>query len=140
MGDDAAEVLGWIHDAKNGNLPEFHPLAGFVRIAFTHAFHYLYQASSYTGALRAVLNHGGDSDTNACIVGGILGALHGVAGIPGEMVSAVRNCDVTHGNQPRPEWLQTRQVFGLIDELMTGIENTSTSGLPPNHFLLSQQS
>jgi ADP-ribosylglycohydrolase len=32
------EVRRWLDDAEAGQLPPFHPQAGFVKIAFTHAF------------------------------------------------------------------------------------------------------
>ncbi len=116
--DSAVEVLGWLGDAQSGRLPEFHPQAGFVRIAFTHAFYHLCQRTNYYEALSTILSGGGDTDTNACIAGGLLGALHGADGIPELMRSAVLNSDVTRG-QPRPLWLQTQYVQSLIDALVT---------------------
>ena len=53
------------------------PNTGFVRIAFTHAFRHLRAETAYAEALRERLAGGGDTDTNGCIVGGLLGALHG---------------------------------------------------------------
>ena len=106
---DAAEVRSWLVDAKNGDLPAFYPRAGYVRIAFTHAFHHLYNATTYVEAITAVLHGAGDTDTNACIVGGLVGALHGLQGIPESMRQAVLNCDVTKGN-PRPNWLHPKQL------------------------------
>ncbi|WP_374241174.1 ADP-ribosylglycohydrolase family protein [Zoogloea sp.] len=83
------EVRRWLDDAAAGRLPPFHPQAGFVRIAFTHAFHHLQQRTPHVQALRETLGGGGDTDTNACIVGGLLGALWGERGLPGEMRAAV---------------------------------------------------
>lgn len=58
-------------------------------------------------ALGETLTGGGDTDTNGCIVGGLVGALHGTDAIPQRMRDAVAACDVTRG-RPRSEWLQTR--------------------------------
>ena len=44
-------------------------------------------------SLRIVIQMGGDTDTNACIVGGIIGALVGVNNIPPYMVGKVLNSD-----------------------------------------------
>ena len=44
------EVRRWLDDATAGRLPPFHPQAGFVRIAFTHAFHHLQQRTLHAGA------------------------------------------------------------------------------------------
>lgn len=83
------EVRGWLEDAEAGQLPPFHPQAGFVKIAFTHAFHHLLRCTPHVQGLRETLSGGGDTDTNACIVGGLLGALWGERGLAGEMRKAV---------------------------------------------------
>ena len=110
------EVKGWLSDARTGSLPSFHPSAGFVRIAFTHAFHSLIRQHSYEEGISAVLAGGGDTDTNACIVGGLLGALHGTNTLPEIMRNRVLNCDTKSG-RARPSWLQTTQVEKLVSDL-----------------------
>lgn len=87
--DEGDEVLSWLDNAATGRLPPFHPQAGFVRIAFTHAFYHLLQRTPHVQALRETLSGGGDTDTNACIVGGLLGALWGENELPSEMKQAV---------------------------------------------------
>lgn len=104
--EGAEEVLGWLDDACAGKLPDCHPQAGYVRIAFTHAFHHLLVGSGYEQALRQVLAGGGDTDTNACIVGGLIGAQLGEASLPVPMKDAVRSCDTRRGRK-RPNWLST---------------------------------
>jgi hypothetical protein len=49
----------------------------------------------YEEALRETLGGGGDTDTNACIVGGLLGARWGVSAIPGATTKKVLACDTT---------------------------------------------
>ena len=67
--DDATiEVQSWLSDAAQGSLPGCYPLAGFVRIGFTHALHHLHCETPFEDALRQVLAGGGDTDTNACVV------------------------------------------------------------------------
>lgn len=113
----AAEVLGWLQDAESESLPPFHPEAGFVRIGFTHAFAHLKRQTPYVEALRQTLLGGGDTDTNACIVGGLLGALHGTGGIPLDAQNKVLACDTSRG-RPRPEWLRASVLPGLVDDLV----------------------
>lgn len=115
--DGNIEVQSWLNDAAQGSLPDCYPLAGFVRIAFTHAFHHLYCGTSFEDALRQVLAGGGDTDTNACIVGGLVGARVGLAAIPEQMSRAVLECDTAKG-RPRPSWLQTRDALTLANELL----------------------
>lgn len=111
------EVMSWLQDAARGSLPGSYPLAGFVRIAFTHAFHHLQCGTSFEDALRQVLACGGDTDTNACIVGGLVGACEGLAAIPGQMSRAVLECDTAEG-RPRPPWLQTHDALTVASALL----------------------
>lgn len=113
---EAIDVLEWIGAARRGDLPSCHPNAGHVRIAFIHAFHHLNARTPYLSALRSTLSLGGDTDTNACIVGGLVGALHGARGIPEPMLRAVLECDTSLG-RPRPGWLSTRSAEMLASRL-----------------------
>ena len=116
-GNESEEVISWLVDARNGDLPAGHPQAGFVRIAFTHAVHHMLRATSFAEALHQVLSCGGDTDTNACIVGGIVGARVGIEGIPVHMTQSVLECNTLAG-RPRPEWLSTRGAMEIAIELL----------------------
>jgi ADP-ribosylglycohydrolase len=59
-----------------------HKGAGFVRVAFRLAFWELLHAPDYRAAVVDAANRGGDADTNAAIVGAVLGAFHGIDSIP----------------------------------------------------------
>lgn len=74
--------------------------------------------SDYETAIAETLAGGGDTDTNACIVGGLIGAAVGVDGIPENMRNSVLNCDTTMGKHPRPAFLHPRQVDELILQLL----------------------
>lgn len=116
--EGADEVRSWLEDAEQGVLPACYPLAGFVRIGFTHAFHHLLRRTTFVDALRQVLSGGGDTDTNACIVGGLLGARVGLDGIPESMSRAVLSCDTAKG-RPRPPWLRPKDALALATALTT---------------------
>ena len=60
--------------------PHIKPI-GVIDIAFMWAFYYLNKKTTYKDALRDILLRGGDTDTNAAIVGGLLGAADGIDGI-----------------------------------------------------------
>jgi ADP-ribosyl-[dinitrogen reductase] hydrolase len=101
------EALEWLDEAIEGRLPNAHPQSGYVRIAFTYAFHHLCQRSSLRQALANTLLMGGDTDTNACIVGGLVGAYRGItklmaAEVSRKLVFPVLMCDPSLG-QARPE-------------------------------------
>ena len=115
----ASTVRTWLTEASSGKLPLCYPQPGFVGIAFTHAFYHLLYARSYEAGLHSVLVEGGDTDTNACIVGGLLGARFGLASIPNHMAAAVENCDVASG-RIRPTWLRASDVLKLCTALVDG--------------------
>ena len=111
------EVISWLAGARNGDLPAGHPNAGFVRIAFSHAMHHMLHETSFANALQQVLSCGGDTDTNACIVGGLVGARVGIEGIPEHMTKSILECNTLVG-RPRPDWLSTRNTKDIARELL----------------------
>jgi ADP-ribosylglycohydrolase len=113
-----AEIVEWLGLAEQRIDVGYHPHSGFVKYGFVHAFRYLLIGTPYVSAMAETLLGGGDTDTNACIAGGLSGALHSEPGIPEALKAAVMNCDTSRG-RPRPEWLQTRiQLPRLMDALL----------------------
>ena len=120
------EVRTWLEDAQAGRLPSCHPMAGFVRIGFTHAFFHLLEQSTFENALRETLAGGGDTDTNACIVGSLVGALHGIDDIPTSLVEGVLHCDTRLGHA-RPAWLQAGDALELAAHLTVDIKRAAAA-------------
>ncbi len=67
---------------------------GYLKIAFFWSFYYLKNNTSYEEAMRDILLKNGDTDTNAAIVGGLLGA-QGINVIPKTWVEKVISYDST---------------------------------------------
>jgi ADP-ribosyl-[dinitrogen reductase] hydrolase len=85
-----AKVRGWLTEAvQSGGPAAATRHVGHVRWAFTLAFFHLAKGSSFEEGVFDTLLCGGDTDTNACIVGGMLGALHGADAIPQAMTAPV---------------------------------------------------
>eukprot|EP00485_Elphidium_margaritaceum_P001006 CAMPEP_0202693532 /NCGR_PEP_ID=MMETSP1385-20130828/7619_1 /ASSEMBLY_ACC=CAM_ASM_000861 /TAXON_ID=933848 /ORGANISM="Elphidium margaritaceum" /LENGTH=416 /DNA_ID=CAMNT_0049349221 /DNA_START=116 /DNA_END=1366 /DNA_ORIENTATION=- len=91
--DDAfTQVHAWLMDCKQDDLSKLHPahtFIGFAKIAFQRAFYHLYHASSFETAMKSTLGEGGDTDTNCCIVGGLLGCYYGSQEIPKKYMDTV---------------------------------------------------
>lgn len=68
---------------------DLHRTAGFVRVAFRLAFWHLAHTPSWRDAVVDVASRGGDADTNAAIVGALLGARDGASAIPAAWVERV---------------------------------------------------
>ena len=112
-----AEPRAWLAEARAGMRVPYTPMDGFVRIAFTHAFRHLAAGTSWEAAVAETLRGGGDTDTNACIVGGLLGARFGAAAIPEAMRAAVLGADLSRGAHPRPDDLHPRAAPVLVARL-----------------------
>ena len=69
-----------------------HKHQGFVRVAFRLAFWELLHRPTFRDAVLDAANRGGDADTNAAIVGALVGSRVGVDAIPAEWRTAVNEC------------------------------------------------
>ncbi len=84
---------------------------------FSNCCRHLRLQSSYEEAISNVLSMGGDTDTNAAIVGGLVGALHGHFGIPRYMKEPMLARDSNSPGIPRPEFLTTRTLPKVCQQL-----------------------
>ena len=81
-------------------------LIGWLERAFVLSFYYLLrhskyveckkEADMYVESIRQVIQEGGDTDTNACIAGGMIGAIVGIKAIPDFMVQKLIKFDCEH--------------------------------------------
>jgi ADP-ribosylglycohydrolase len=85
-------------------------MAGFVRVAFRLAFWHLVNTPSWRDAVVDVASRGGDADTNAAIVGALLGARDGVHAIPRAWIDRV-----LAATQPGPaDWAEAHHPRHLL--------------------------
>lgn len=112
------EVREWLRAAEKDEPVNFLSQVGFVRIAFVNAFQHLLRGSGFEKTLRETIARGGDTDTNACIAGALVGAADGASSIPEPMKAAVLECDTREG-KPRPEFLHGRRVPQLVKRLLS---------------------
>ncbi|KAJ6227254.1 leucine rich repeat family protein [Anaeramoeba flamelloides] len=111
------EVKEWIALAKNKEKVPYTPLIGFVKIAFVHSFRHLLLKTNYYDAIYETVLGGGDTDTNAAIVGGMLGAYWGIDNIPQELIKISLNC-VLREKLKRPEKYNPNQIPKLVVDLL----------------------
>ena len=85
---------------------------GHVRWGFVMAFYFLrHPTISYEQAIRMTLLKGGDTDTNACIVGGMVGCYHS---IPNFMRDPIMQFDCTKQGQRRPLIYSVSSTIGHL--------------------------
>ena len=97
--------------AKAAAHPFFsHHRQGFVRVAFRLAFWHLMHTPSWRDALVDTASRGGDADTNAAIVGALLGSRDGVGAIPRPWIDRVLGV-----TQPGPDdWAEAHHPKHLL--------------------------
>jgi len=78
---------------------------------------HLYHGTPFQEAIKETIAAGGDTDTNACIVGGMIGAACGFSKIPGQFIQKLMDC-VTKGNRKRPQYLHPMQILDLKEKLL----------------------
>jgi ADP-ribosylglycohydrolase len=111
------EIKGWWKEVQADVLEEYYPHGGFIKIAWKHAYRHLKAETAYSEAISITISGGGDTDTNACIVGGLMGAFWGANQLPLAMREKVLQCNTSKG-RPRPDFLSTRQLPELAFKLV----------------------
>ena len=112
------EVRGWLAAAERDEVTDYEKLIGFVKHGFTEAFRQLRRGASWETGVRETLLGGGDTDTNACIVGGMLGAAGGAEAMPVLARGMVLDCDTRAGRE-RPEWVHPREVTAMLRRVLS---------------------
>jgi ADP-ribosylglycohydrolase len=121
------EVQIWLQNSKTpsvdilGNAARDPGSIGFIKHAFRLAFYFLRNKTHYETAINLTLTFNGDTDTNACIVGGMLGALWGYKAIPEYMRTPVLNFNPALVGENgatgrfRPQQYGPHELFDLVD-------------------------
>ncbi len=109
-----SNVRSWFEESVKIDQLDCNKDTGFVKYGFVMAFYFLRNPTiSFEEALRIVLSKGGDTDTNAAIVGGIVSLFQE---IPSPMVKAVFQFDSSIGGRERPykysaKWALTNLIL-----------------------------
>ena len=110
-------VLDWLSQALEGNIDPVTKQIGFVKHGFTLAFHFLAYQFSFKEAIIQMLLMSGDTDTNACIVGGLIGAQTGYKKLPSKP-RYLLNDEVTQIKIERPKKFKSITLNSQIKQLV----------------------
>mmetsp|Transcript_115226 Transcript_115226/g.279583 ORF Transcript_115226/g.279583 Transcript_115226/m.279583 type:complete len:577 (-) Transcript_115226:137-1867(-) len=102
----------WCEEAMGEAPLPYGPEYGWAKIGFTHAIRQLALGSDFETAMRHAIVGGGDTDTNAAIVGGLVGAAVGLGGIPERWLRGVLAAD-----SPRPERFHPKRLPLLVSQI-----------------------
>jgi ADP-ribosyl-[dinitrogen reductase] hydrolase len=114
----ASETLkDWWNSVENEQFVDTKSI-GWLKIAWVGGFILTkQQRTDYKEVMKLILEWGGDTDTNACIIGGIIGAAIGIDKLPGDFVSKLIYSDPSIGEKARPEIFQSRNALKLASDL-----------------------
>ncbi len=100
------DVRETLKAAASGPPAELMHQMGWVRKALQLAFWQLHREVDFEEGVVDTVSRGGDTDTNGCIAGALLGAVHGLSAVPAQWVDRVRTCRPQEGlpgvRRPRP--------------------------------------
>jgi hypothetical protein len=68
--------------------------------------------------MKDILTAGGDTDTNAAIVGGVMGAFWGTDHITPQWIHKVSTYAPEMGGPSRPDWLHACSNLNYVDEII----------------------
>ena len=92
---------------------------GYFGIAFQNAFYHLMHSNNYHDALLSVMRLGGDTDTNGCIVGSLLGALYGIDSMPKQWIESVKYPKFSHNRDIRYPLIKMDDYIDIINGLLS---------------------
>ncbi len=115
-------VVAALSQAAQGRGPvDFESFTGFVLVALQNAFAHLAAGADAETALVQTIARGGDTDTNAAIVGALLGAADGRLAFPTRWVMPVLTCRPDAGmnvERPRPDTYWPDDLIELAEALL----------------------
>lgn len=104
------------------DIPDITNNKGWFAHALYCTFMSLRDFDDYNDAIKHIISMGGDTDTNACIAGALLGAYFGISKMNEcnefkDNLTIMLNCDSKKGDFPRPTEYAPVVILSLIDEL-----------------------
>lgn len=102
--DETSGLIGkTIQTAARGERPEdYQEQMGWVLIALQNAFYHLAAGHDVERSVIETILQGGDTDTNACITGALIGAVEGIQNVPPAWSLAVQSARASKGERARP--------------------------------------
>jgi len=117
MAQEAAQPVPVEKDGKTMMIQGDQGYMGYLGVALQFAFYELLHAKSFEEGLVRVISRGGDTDTNGCIAGPLLGARFGADAIPEDWRETVLNCKATYRYGQYP-WAKVDQLVEWAKKLL----------------------
>lgn len=101
-------VVGCLEKSSVSAPDDFYDQMGWVLKALQNAFYQLLYAKTIESGIIDTVRRGGDTDTNGCIAGSLLGAVYGEQSIPERWTSVLLACQ-----SPRPSVYHCNDIQDL---------------------------
>ena len=114
------EIREWFNQANSLANIDCKKNIGHCKHGFMLVIYFLHNPTPYVDAIKTTLLKGGDTDTNAKIVGSVIGAMCGVDEIPDYMLVPVINFDCvnTKIGHIRPKKYNVEKAIKLISKII----------------------
>lgn len=102
--NDSENVKMLIDNALFQKFPAYSPNVGYFAISFSRAIYYSTRNEGdidYNTIISKVLLGGGDTDTNAAVIGAILGSIKGYKSLPKKQTKKILTCKSKHSRPNR---------------------------------------
>jgi len=109
------DVRSWLNDIVERK--SMKTAGGHVRVALCMALSQLVLGTTFESAMMTTIGCGGDTDTNAAIVGGLLGARDGFNALPQHLKERLFAC--RWPVKQRPQRYHPRELLALVPEVAT---------------------
>ena len=123
----SASVREALQAAREQPPADFESQQGWVLIALQNAFYQLLHAPNLEEGLVDTVGRGGDTDTNGCIAGALLGAVHGREAVPARWQDRILSCRPLAGlagvHRPRPEPFWPVDALVLAERVLLAGQN-----------------
>lgn len=114
--EHAGDLRPLVEKAADAAPPDVFEKQGWVRHAFQLTVFEAARGDGFEESLVRTVGRGGDTDTNAAIVGAFLGAVYGADAIPQRWIDAVDTC---RPKRNRPAEYHPNDATHLVDALLT---------------------
>ena len=94
---------------------------GYFGVAFQMTFYELLHGKSFYDSMVNVVSQGGDTDTNGCIIGALLGALYNINNIPKQWIRDVTINNKRSGRYPEIDQQHIKEL--AVKLAVTGYRN-----------------
>jgi ADP-ribosylglycohydrolase len=98
--------------------PDSQQYMGYFGFAFKNAFFQLNNGNDFYNSLIQTIKLGGDTDTNGCIAGALLGAFYGINEIPEEWINTVNNPIYTQNRLVDFPYINAKMYTKIIKKLL----------------------